>query len=102
MIEQAESSSLKEEYPKLTFRKGSGESLPFVTEGSVDLVVAAQAAHWFDYQKLWPEMNRVVRKGGTLAFWGYKDRSDLEEAAWTGLTFPTSCFRRLSESYRYS
>ncbi len=78
MIEQAKSSTLKGVYPKLTFRKASAESLPFVEVGTVDLVVAGQAAHWFDYPKLWPEMKRVIRKGGTLAFWGYKDRSDPE------------------------
>lgn len=37
------------------------------------MVVAGQAAHWFDYGKVWPEMKRKVRSGGTLAFWGYKD-----------------------------
>ena len=37
------------------------------------MVVAGQAAHWFDYSKSWPELERKVRKGGTLAFFGYKD-----------------------------
>ncbi len=37
------------------------------------MVVAGQAAHWFDFNKFWPEIARKVRKGGTLAFWGYKD-----------------------------
>ena len=29
----------------------------------------------FDYSKLWPVLNRKMRKGGTLAFLGYKDHS---------------------------
>ena len=29
----------------------------------------AQAAHWFDYQKIWPETARILRKGGTAVFW---------------------------------
>lgn len=37
------------------------------------MVVAGQAAHWFDYSKVWPELAKKVRQGGTLAFWGYKD-----------------------------
>lgn len=74
MIEQAKSSTLKEDYPKLTFFKTAAESLPFIQDQSVDLVIAGQAAPWFEYPKLWPEMKRVIRKSGTLAFWGYKDR----------------------------
>jgi len=62
-------------------------------DATVYLVVAGQAAHWFNYPKLWPEMKRVVRKGGTLAFWGYKDSSDPEVTAWIQL----NCLRRLSQ-----
>ena len=29
----------------------------------------AQAAHWFDYKKMWPETARILRKGGTAVFW---------------------------------
>jgi trans-aconitate 3-methyltransferase len=42
------------------------------------MVVAGQAAHWFDYSKVWPELSRKVRRGGTLAFWGYKDNVFVE------------------------
>ena len=37
------------------------------TELSSDYV--AQAAHWYDYQKMWPETARILRKGGTAVFW---------------------------------
>jgi SAM-dependent methyltransferase len=70
MVKQA-SSSTKE--PNVEFRQGSAEDLDFLDDGSVDLVVAGQAAHWFDFSKVWPVLQRKVRKGGTLAFWGYKD-----------------------------
>ncbi|KAF6803247.1 ubie coq5 [Colletotrichum sojae] len=59
--------------PKITFRQVGSEDLSFVEGRSVDLVVAGQAAHWFDYKKVWPQLARVVKSGGTLAFWGYKD-----------------------------
>lgn len=59
--------------PKITFRQGNTEDLSFLTSKSVDLVVSGQAAHWFDYSKAWPELSRVVKPGGSLAFWGYKD-----------------------------
>ena len=57
------------------FREGSAERTDFLKDGTVDCVVAGQAAHWFDYAKLWPEMARLLRPGGTVAFWGYKDPS---------------------------
>ena len=73
MIEQARSSISKLEYSNVSFSTSSAEHLPFLKTESVDLIVAGQAAHWFDATRLWPEMNRVVRKNGSLAFWGYKD-----------------------------
>ncbi|KAG2360618.1 S-adenosyl-L-methionine-dependent methyltransferase [Suillus spraguei] len=50
---------------------GSAERLSFLDDGSVDLVVSAQASHWFDWNKIWPELARVLRKNGSAAFWGY-------------------------------
>ena len=44
---------------------------PALKSGSVDLVVAAQAAHWFDHQRFYPEVKRVLRAGGALALWTY-------------------------------
>ena len=37
------------------------------------MVVSGQAAHWFNYALFFPEMARILRPNGTLAFWGYKD-----------------------------
>lgn len=38
---------------------------------SVDLVTAAQAAHWFDLEKFYREADRVLRPRGIIALWGY-------------------------------
>lgn len=73
MIKQARSDTIKDDYPNVDFIQASAESLPFLEDKSVDMVVAGQAAHWFDYPRLFLEMDRVVRSGGTLAFWGYTD-----------------------------
>ncbi|KAJ8609229.1 hypothetical protein MRB53_039265 [Persea americana] len=73
MIATAKTRTSSAEYPNITFRQASAESLPFLADGSVDAVVAGQAAHWFDYPKLWPELRRVLRPQGTVAFWGYMD-----------------------------
>ncbi|KAK0548229.1 trans-aconitate methyltransferase 1 [Tilletia horrida] len=42
---------------------------------SADLIVAGQAAHWFNYEKLWPALARSIAPGGTVAFWGYAEFS---------------------------
>ena len=38
---------------------------------SVDLAVSTQAAHWFDLERHYREVKRVVRKGGKVASIGY-------------------------------
>ena len=52
--------------PRIEYRVGSAEDLSRVAP--VDLVVAGQAAHWFDYPKVWREFSQCVRPGGTVAF----------------------------------
>ena len=75
MVAQAQRLTPPELAAKVTFGRGTAEDLRAVApeDASVDAVVAGQAAHWFDYARAWPELARVTRKGGTLAFWGYKD-----------------------------
>ncbi|KAG1894320.1 S-adenosyl-L-methionine-dependent methyltransferase [Suillus fuscotomentosus] len=51
--------------------QASAENLTFLEDSSVDLVISAQACHWFDWKKIWPEVARVLRKNGSVAFWGY-------------------------------
>ncbi|KAF2485315.1 putative S-adenosylmethionine-dependent methyltransferase [Neohortaea acidophila] len=70
MIKQAREQSRES---NVEFREGSAENSSFLSDGEVDCVVAGQAAHWFKYAELWPELKRLLRKGGTVAFWGYKD-----------------------------
>ncbi|MCJ1284561.1 hypothetical protein MMC26_003894 [Xylographa opegraphella] len=71
MLDQAR--SLNHGISNIDYRQSPAEDLPFLDSGSIDMVVSGQAAHWFDYSKFFPEMNRILRKGGTLALWGYKD-----------------------------
>ncbi len=40
-------------------------------DGSVDLVVAAQAAHWFDLDAFFAEARRVAAKGAAIALVSY-------------------------------
>ncbi|MDT3677231.1 MAG: class I SAM-dependent methyltransferase [Burkholderiaceae bacterium] len=39
--------------------------------GCVDLIVVAQALHWFDLGRFWPEVRRVARRGAVFAAWTY-------------------------------
>jgi SAM-dependent methyltransferase len=39
--------------------------------GSVDVVTVAQALHWFELNRFYQEVRRVLRPGGVLAAWCY-------------------------------
>ena len=73
MIREARSLTSKAEYPNVDFTQASAESLPFLQDNSVDMVVSGQAAHWFHQRTFFQEMSRIVRPNGTLAMWGYSD-----------------------------
>lgn len=44
---------------------------PAFRDGSIDLVTAAQAAHWFDHERFYAQVRRVLRPQGALAIWTY-------------------------------
>ena len=74
---------------KFDFVQSQAEDLKFMEDASVDLIISgmfeeelhnvyvlsdaclsvAQASHWFDWKKLWPELARIVRSNGTVALW---------------------------------
>ncbi|KAG8710521.1 hypothetical protein FRC09_000093 [Ceratobasidium sp. 395] len=58
---------------KPTFEVSPAEKLSFLGDESVDMAIAAQAAHWFDYSKLFPELARALKPGGTAAIWNYNE-----------------------------
>ncbi|CAE6415610.1 unnamed protein product [Rhizoctonia solani] len=58
---------------KPEFVVSQAEKLSFLGDNSVDMVVAAQAAHWFNYNTLFPELARVLKPGGTVAIWNYAE-----------------------------
>jgi SAM-dependent methyltransferase len=51
--------------PEVEVLAGAAEGLP-LRDGSVDVVVAGQAFHWFDLERALPEIARVLRPGGTF------------------------------------
>jgi len=64
--------------PNVQYVCSRAERLP-VADGSVALVAAAQAAHWFDFGRFYAECRRVLAPGGVFAAWTYeKFRVDAE------------------------
>lgn len=58
-------------HPRVEYVCAPAERLPLAT-GSVDLVAAAQAAHWFDFERFHAECRRVLVPGGIVAVWTYE------------------------------
>jgi SAM-dependent methyltransferase len=64
---------LRTRVPGAHVATGTSERIP-AARRSVDVVVAAQAFHWFDLPRAVPEMARVLRPGGVLALvWNQRD-----------------------------
>ena len=56
----------------LNDRVGTADELPF-PDGSVDLLTATTAAHWFDAERFIKEATRVLKLRGCLALFGDGD-----------------------------
>ncbi|XP_029386890.1 putative methyltransferase DDB_G0268948 [Echeneis naucrates] len=67
---QLEEAKAVQGYPNVKYRKGTAEELPFA-DGSVDLLAAASAAHWFDQSRFLAEASRVLKPRGCIALVGY-------------------------------
>ncbi|MGH3412851.1 MAG: class I SAM-dependent methyltransferase [Marmoricola sp.] len=64
---------LRRAAPEAHATVGTAEQIP-VASRSIDVVVCAQAFHWFDHEAALPEIARVLRPGGCLALvWNQRD-----------------------------
>ncbi len=62
--------------PDVPLVAATAEAIPMAS-GSMGLVVAAQAFHWFDPDVALPDIARVLRPGGWLSLvWNERDESD--------------------------
>ena len=57
-------------HERIQYSVSPAESTQFPND-SFDLVCVAQALHWFDFDRFWPEVDRVLKPGGVFAAWGY-------------------------------
>ena len=59
-------------HPRVHYRLALAQASG-LESGTVALATAAQAIHWFDRERYFAEVTRVLRPGGVLAVWGYGD-----------------------------
>jgi SAM-dependent methyltransferase len=57
---------LRSRFPEVDAREGSAETIP-LPDACVDAVLVGQAWHWFDADRAFAEIARVLRPGGVLA-----------------------------------
>ena len=57
-------------HPRIHYRVASAEDSGLASN-SVDLVTVAQALHWFDLDRFYAEVRRVLKPGGVIAAWSY-------------------------------
>src|SRR5207248_5729715 len=63
-----------EPHPRVEYAVAPAERCP-LPDGSVDLVTATQALHWFDHDRFYADVRRVCRPGGLLAATCYYEPS---------------------------
>jgi SAM-dependent methyltransferase len=51
------------------FRVSSAEAMDGIADDSVDLITAANAAHWFDMPRFWARAAQILRPEGSVALW---------------------------------
>jgi len=45
------------------------DTIPDLAQGSVDLLTAGAAAHWFEMPEFWAQAAKILKPGGTVAIW---------------------------------
>jgi len=64
--------AMAEPNPSIEYRVASAYDSG-LGDSSVDAVTSAQAIHWFDHDRFYDEVRRVLRPDGVLVVWGYGD-----------------------------
>jgi len=70
MIEVAQSMDMKTSTSEpVVFKLTSAENMAGIGDNSIDVITAANAAHWFDMPKFWERASQVLKPGGSVAMW---------------------------------
>ena len=57
-------------HPRINYRVEPAEKIS-LRDSSTDLVTVAAAVHWFNFDKFYAEVKRVLKPGGIISVWGY-------------------------------
>ncbi|KAK4048277.1 trans-aconitate methyltransferase 1 [Microbotryomycetes sp. JL221] len=91
LLQKLNSNQIDQTVCEVEFHQASSEQLQHVVEdASVDLIVAGQAAHWFDADRVYNECGRVLKPGGSFAFWCYGEAFFPQRPKLTALVGPYS------------
>jgi SAM-dependent methyltransferase len=63
-----------ERHPRVEYAVTRAEACP-LPDASTDLITVAQALHWFNFDRFYPEVRRVAKPGGIFAAWAYNFHS---------------------------
>jgi SAM-dependent methyltransferase len=58
-------------HPGVEYRVATAEANGLASQ-SADLITAAQALHWFDLERFYAEVRRILKQEGVIAAWAYK------------------------------
>jgi ubiquinone/menaquinone biosynthesis C-methylase UbiE len=84
--------------PRIRYREGTGESTGLPSQ-CTDIVVAAQAFHWFRADEALREFQRILRPGGWVALmWNDREIQDAITAAFEAVVRAVSPEKAVAES----
>jgi SAM-dependent methyltransferase len=58
-------------HERIVYKVESAENPSALEDNSVDLITVAQAVHWFDFDKFYGQVKRVLKTNGIIAVWAY-------------------------------
>lgn len=58
-------------HDRIVYKVENAEAPSSIEANSVDLITVAQAIHWFDFDKFYAQVKRVLKTNGIIAAWTY-------------------------------